>query len=141
MYTDNKFQELKEQLNSNFENVVEQIVSKYAEEVKADTKENIRQYIWALLPDLITDKDLSQYGFDSEKDFYCFIDTWAVRNKIRKDFRDELMTEIMQDLQRENKQHKKVIDVIVKLLKKNNEYSFKGYNEAKEELESLGIKI
>lgn len=141
MYTDNKFQELKEQLNNNFGNLVEGIVSKYAEEVKADTKENIKQYIWKLLPDLIAGKDLSEFGFDSEKDFYSFIDTWAVRNKIRKDFRDELMTELMGDLQRENKQHKKVIDVIVKLIKKNNDYSFIGYREAKEELEYLGIKI
>jgi hypothetical protein len=51
------------------------------------------------------------------------------------------MTEIMGDLKRENQQQKKVIDVIVKIIKQNNEYGFNGYREAKEELEYLGIKI
>ena len=110
------------------------------EEIKEYTKQNIRQYVWKLLPSLFADNDLSEFGFDSEKDFYSFIDTWAVRNKIRKDFREELMTEIMGDLQRQNRQYKKATDVIVKIMRKNS-YLFNNYHEAKEELENIGIKI
>lgn len=141
MYNEEKLNELKENLKDNFGNIVNEIVLKYVEEVKEYTKQHVREYIWSLLPALIADKDLSEYGFDTEKDFYRFIDTWAVRNKLRKDFKEELVTEIMGDLQRQNQQYKKAIDVIVKLLKKSNEYIFDGYREAKEELEYLGIKL
>lgn len=136
-----KLENIKKELEDKFGNVVAEIVNSHVEEIKEYTKSHIKEYIWKLLPDLLADKDLSEYGFDTNDDFYRFIDTWSVRNKIRKDFREELMTEIMQDLKRENQHYKKAIDVITKILKNNNQYGFNGYNEAKDELRILGIEF
>lgn len=137
-----KLENIKKELEDKFGNVVAEVVNSHVEEIKEYTKSHIKEYIWKLLPDLLADKDLSEYGFDAKDDFYRFIDTWAVRNKIRKDFREDLMTEIMQDLKRENQHYKKAIDVITKIIRNNNNrYNFRGYDEAKDELRILGFEI
>jgi hypothetical protein len=140
LYNVEKFNNLKENLNNSFGKVVDEIVSKYAEEVKEYTKNNIKEYVWELLPALIADQDLTKFGFDSKKDFYTYIDTWKVRNKIRKDFRDELMTELMQDFQRENRGLEKAIDVIAKNIKSGNRYNLgmEAIDNIGEELRLLG---
>jgi hypothetical protein len=132
-----KFDDIKRDLNNN----IDKIISEHAKQLQEQMNNKIKWYAQHLITDLIADKDISQYGFYNKDEFYQYINFWDVRNKIRKDFHDELMTDLMNDLKRKNNEYKKAIDVITKILKENNEYGFKNYRKAVEELESVGIKI
>lgn len=141
MFNDERFIDLKNKLNDSFGSIVEDIVSRYAKEVKEYTKENMKSYVWKLLPAVISEQDLSEFGFKSDEDFYNYINTWKVRNRIRKDFRDELMTDIMIDLKGENMKYKKSIEIISKIIRDNGDYNIRGYRDAVEELRLLDVDI